>query len=88
MRDLAVFASSEAGRLYGASCDRWGVDPGGIFDDDVLAYNFRLGLAGAMAAEAAEADEPEETDADVARKHIDGMARAHHYGDMLRAAYG
>ena len=48
MRDLAVFASSEEGKLYGATCARWGIDPGAIFDDDVLAYNLRLGLIGAM----------------------------------------
>ena len=49
MRDLAAFVSSDEGRMYGATCERWGVDPGAIFDDDVLAYNMRVGLILAMA---------------------------------------
>lgn len=51
MRVLAVFASSEEGRLYAATCERWGVDPGAILDDDVLAINLRVGLARAMIQE-------------------------------------
>ena len=41
---------SEEGQLYGATCQQWGVDPGAILEDDVLAYNLRVGLTVAMAA--------------------------------------
>jgi hypothetical protein len=44
MRDVAAFASSDEGRLYATTCERWGIDPGAILDDDVLAYNLRLAL--------------------------------------------
>ena len=48
MRDIAAFVSSEEGRLYAATCEKWGVDPGAIIEDDVLAINLRVGLASAM----------------------------------------
>ena len=51
MRVLAGFASSEEGRLYAATCDRWGIDPGAILDDDVRAINLRVGLAKTMLPE-------------------------------------
>ena len=51
MRVLAAFASSDEGRLYAATCERWGIDPGAILDDDVLAINLRIGLAKAMTPE-------------------------------------
>lgn len=58
MRVLAAFASSEEGRLYAATCERWGVDPGAILDDDVLAINLRVGLAKTMIPEADETLDP------------------------------
>lgn len=42
---LATFARSDAGSLYRRVCERFSVDPAAGFDDDVLAYNFRLALA-------------------------------------------
>jgi hypothetical protein len=42
---LATFASSNAGLLYGRSCERYGVDPAAFLDDDVLALNLRVALA-------------------------------------------
>jgi len=45
MRELAVFASSEQGRLYAMTCERFGVDPGAIFTDDVMAINARIVFA-------------------------------------------
>jgi hypothetical protein len=66
----------------------WGFDPGTLIDDDFVAMNLRAALAMAVVNESETDDaEPEETEADVARKHIEGMARAHRYGDMLRKAY-
>jgi hypothetical protein len=42
---IAEFALSPGGRVFATVCDRWGVDPGGMFpDDDVLAFNLRAGL--------------------------------------------
>lgn len=45
MRELAAFASSEQGRLYAVTCERFGVDPGAIFSDDVMAINARIAFA-------------------------------------------
>ena len=45
MRELAAFASSEEGRLYAVACERWSVDPGAIFSDDVMAINARVAFA-------------------------------------------
>lgn len=61
MMVLAAFASSDEGQLYAASCERWGVDPGAILDDDVMAINLRVGLAKALSniRDAEESDEPE-----------------------------
>jgi hypothetical protein len=42
---LATFADSNAGKLYGRSCERYGVDPAAFLDDDVLAANLRVALA-------------------------------------------
>lgn len=44
MQALADFCSSPQGRLYAQVCERYGVDPGAVFDDDVAAFNLRLGL--------------------------------------------
>ena len=52
MRVLAAFARSEEGRLYAVTCERFGVDPGAIFDDDVLAINARLAFAKVLSEEA------------------------------------
>jgi len=45
VREIAAFVSSDEGKTYGRVCKDWGVDPGAVFDDDVLAYNLRLGLS-------------------------------------------
>ena len=42
---VAAFASSEEGRLYAVTCERFGVDPGAIFSDDVMAINARVAFA-------------------------------------------
>lgn len=42
---LAAFASSSTGRAFGQTCERYGVDPGSVLDDDVLAFNLRAALA-------------------------------------------
>ena len=58
MRVLAAFASSEEGRLYAVTCERFGVDPGAIFADDVMAINARVAFAKVLSEEAE--PEPEE----------------------------
>lgn len=63
-------------------CRLWGFDPGSWVDDDVLAMNVRAAFAMAINDE----PEPEETEADVARKHNEGIARAHRHGEALRKA--
>lgn len=68
MREIAAFVSSDQGRLYGNICDRWGLDPGAIFDDDVLAHNFRVGLA--------VAEQPMESTVDEAAHHVALVDRA------------
>jgi hypothetical protein len=55
MRVLAAFASSEEGRLYAVTCERFGVDPGAIFSDDVIAINARVAFAKVLS----EVPEPE-----------------------------
>jgi hypothetical protein len=65
----------------------WGFDPGSLIEDDVVAMNLRAGLAMALLDESESDEPPEETEADVARKHNEGMAQAHRYGEMLRKAY-
>ena len=52
---LAEFASSSTGRAYARSCERYGVDPAGFLDDDVLALNLRA----AFAITTMPADDPE-----------------------------
>jgi hypothetical protein len=54
----------------------------------VLALNFRAAMAQAATSAFEHELEYEETEADVARKHIEGMARARKYGDLLRSVYG
>jgi len=50
VRELAAFASSDAGKTYGRICEMWGVDPAASLEevDDVLAANLRLALAVSM----------------------------------------
>jgi len=64
----------------------WGFDPGTWATDDVIAMNIRAAFMLALAEDVE--PEPEETEADVARKHWAGVAQAKRYGDMLRAAFG
>jgi hypothetical protein len=77
MRVLAAFASSDEGRLYAAACERWGTDPGGIFDDDVMAINARVAFAKAM-KEAEGTSEPDE--------HADLVEQAQRGGERIREA--
>lgn len=42
---LAAFATSQTGKMYGHVCERYGVDPGEILEDDVLAFNLRAAIA-------------------------------------------
>ena len=44
MERLASFVRSDDGQFYAAVCDRYGVDPGAITDDEHLAFNIRAGL--------------------------------------------
>lgn len=49
MAAVGSFARSDAGAAYAAICERWGVDPGAAFEDDVLAHNLRAALMIAQA---------------------------------------
>ena len=53
---VAQFAMSDSGKVYGRTCRQFGVDPGAVLDDDVMAANLRVALA------VADVDEPEEPD--------------------------
>lgn len=44
MGRVAAFAASPIGQIYGATCERYGVDPAASFTDDVLAFNLRAAL--------------------------------------------
>jgi hypothetical protein len=44
MPGIAQFARSESGQMYLMACERFGVDPGAAFDDEVVAHNFRVAL--------------------------------------------
>ena len=59
MKVLADFALSEAGKIYGRTCEIWGVDPAASLEevDDVLAANLRLALVVSM-----NKSEPEQAD--------------------------
>lgn len=59
---LAAFATSSTGKVYGRSCERYGVDPGAILTDDVLAFNLRVALALSDLPEASEEAPNERTD--------------------------
>lgn len=41
---VAQFATSDAGKVYGRTCQRFGVDPGAVLEDDVMGYNLALAL--------------------------------------------
>ena len=41
---IAAWLQSDAGRMYGIACERWMVDPGAAFGDDVLGHQVRMGL--------------------------------------------
>lgn len=41
MRALGSFVGSTEGKFYGLVCDRYGIDPGAPFRDEVVAYNVR-----------------------------------------------
>jgi hypothetical protein len=62
---LASFAASDAGKLYGRTCERYGVDPGAVLDDEVLGVNLRVVLAVSDSAAA----EPESEFARARRVH-------------------
>jgi N-acyl-D-aspartate/D-glutamate deacylase len=51
VRELAVFASSEAGKAFARIEDRWGRDPARSLEDedDVLAHNLRAAFVMALA---------------------------------------
>lgn len=79
MKELAAFASSEDGRLWARTHERFGMDPAGFLEDDVLAYNFRVALLLAGG--------PERTDDDAnARSHRAGVDRSHRASEALKAA--
>ena len=42
---VAQFAMSDSGKVYGRTCRQFGVDPGAVLDDDVMAANLRVALA-------------------------------------------
>lgn len=44
MKELAAFASSDAGKTFARIEQHWGRDPAAFLDDDVLAHNLRAAL--------------------------------------------
>ena len=60
MRELAAFASSDAGKAFARIEERWGRDPAASLEpiDDVLAHNLRAALIVAMAEGEPESDDP------------------------------
>ena len=62
MRELAAFASSNAGKAFARIEERWGRDPAGSLEvvDDVLAHNLRAALIVSMAEDKPEPDDPGE----------------------------
>jgi hypothetical protein len=85
--DIARFAASTSGAAFAQLCAFWGFDPGTLAEDDVIAMNIRAAFAIAL-TDTVEAKTEQESDAEVARRHWDGVARAKKYGDILRAAHG
>ena len=62
MREVAAFASSDAGKAFARIEERWGRDPAASLEpvDDVLAHNLRAALIVSMAEDAPESDDPGE----------------------------
>lgn len=54
MKALAEFVRSDEGKFYGLVCERYGLDPGAPFDDDVIAYNVRAAFVAVGALESPE----------------------------------
>ena len=65
MREIAAFASSDAGKAFARIEERWGRDPAASLEpvDDVLAHNLRAALITTLAEDEPESDDP----ADAAR---------------------
>ena len=62
MREVAAFASSDAGKAFARIEKRWGRDPAASLEpvDDVLAHNLRAALIMALAEDVPETDDPGE----------------------------
>ena len=60
MREVAAFASSDAGKAFARIEERWGRDPAASLEavDDVLAHNLRAALVVALAEDVPESDDP------------------------------
>ena len=60
MREVAAFASSDAGKAFARIEERFGRDPAASLEahDDVLAHNLRAALIVAMAEDEPESDDP------------------------------
>ena len=71
MREVAAFASSDAGKAFARIEERWGRDPAASLEplDDVLAHNLRAALIVSMAD-----DKPED----------DPVERARQAGEQIR----
>ena len=59
MREVAAFASSDAGKAFARIEERWGRDPAASLEvvDDVLAHNLRAALIVALAEDEPESNE-------------------------------
>ena len=73
MKELAAFASSDAGKAFARIEQHWGRDPAASLDDDVLAHNLRAALLFTLA----EDEVPEE--------HQDTIEAAKAAGEKIRA---
>ena len=62
MRELAAFASSDAGKAFARIEERWGRDPAASLEhvDDVLAHNLRAAFITALAEDVPELEDPGE----------------------------
>ena len=62
MREVAAFASSDAGKTFARIEDRWGRDPAASLEaiDDVLAHNLRAALVVSLAEDGPEMTDPGE----------------------------
>lgn len=45
MAAVAAFLERPNATLYAQACERFGVDPGAVFDDDFLAAQYRIAAA-------------------------------------------